>query len=192
MTIEDQIKDEKLQYDINREAAKISALSSGKLDKYEYFTGEEILPSNQQQIIQQAKFNYSPLGKALEKQRKTIEYQGEKQADALKTSYKKLPTIKDFVPTEKFNLEIINEIKRIEEIEKNVDRDKMVYKSTNRNYDFRYFKTIRTYGNDIRNNVTSLKAANLEQANLLAHFHDFMKKKKTHKILNRKNGDLMY
>ena len=36
MTIEDRIKDEKLQYDINREAAKISALSSGKLDKYEY------------------------------------------------------------------------------------------------------------------------------------------------------------
>ena len=76
MTIEDQIKDEKLQYDINREAAKISALSSGKLDKYEYFTGEEILPSNQQQIIQQAKFNYSPLGKAIEKQRKTIEDHG--------------------------------------------------------------------------------------------------------------------
>ena len=70
MTIEDQIKDEKLQYDINREAAKISALLSGKLDKYEYLTGEEILASNQQQIIQQAKFNYSPLGKATEKQRK--------------------------------------------------------------------------------------------------------------------------
>ena len=52
MTIEDQIKDEKLQYDINREAAKISALSSGKIDKYEYLTGEEILPSTQQQIIQ--------------------------------------------------------------------------------------------------------------------------------------------
>ena len=66
MTIEDQIKDEKLQYDINREAAKISALSSGKIDKYEYLTGEEKLPSNHQQIIQQAKFNYSPLGKALE------------------------------------------------------------------------------------------------------------------------------
>ena len=79
MTIEDQIKDEKLQYDINREAAKISALSSGKLDKYEYLTGEEILPSNQQQIIQHAKFNYSPLGRALEKQRKTIEDQGKKK-----------------------------------------------------------------------------------------------------------------
>ena len=118
MTIEDQIKDEKLQYDINREAAKISALSSGKIDKYEYLTGEEILPSNQQQIIQQAKFNYSPLGKAFEKQTKTIEDQGKKQVDALKTSYKKLPSIKVFVPTETFNLEIIAKIKRIEEIEK--------------------------------------------------------------------------
>ena len=178
MTIEDQIKDEKLQYDINREAAKISALSSGKIDKYEYLTGEEILPSNQQQIIQQAKFNYPPLEKAIEKQRKTIEDQGEKQVNALKTSYKKLPSIKDFVPTENFNLEIINEIKRNEEIEKNVDRDKMVYKSTSRIYDFRGFKTIRTYGNDIRNNVASLRAANVEQANLFANFHDFVKKTK--------------
>ena len=83
MTIEDQIKDEKLQYDINREAAKISALSSGKIDKYEYLTGEEILPSNQKQIIQQAKFTYSPLGKAFEKQIKTTEDQGRKQVKAI-------------------------------------------------------------------------------------------------------------
>ena len=83
MTIEDQIKDEKLQYDINREAAKTSALSSGKIDKYEYLTGEEILPSNKQQIIEQAKFTYSPLGKVFEKQIKTIEDQGEKQRKAI-------------------------------------------------------------------------------------------------------------
>ena len=83
MTIEDQVKDEKLQYDINREAAKISVLSSDKIDKYEYLTDEEILPSNQQQIIQQAKFAYSPLGKALEKQIKTIEDQGKKQVKAI-------------------------------------------------------------------------------------------------------------
>ena len=76
MTIKDQIRDEKLQYDINRDAAKISALSSGKIDQYEYLTGEDILPSNQQQIIEQAKFTYSPLGKAFEKQTKTIEDQG--------------------------------------------------------------------------------------------------------------------
>ena len=83
MTIENQIKDEKLQYDINREAAKISALSSGKIDKYEYLAGEEILPSNQQQIIESAKFADSPLGKAFEKQTKTIEDQGEKQIKAI-------------------------------------------------------------------------------------------------------------
>ena len=83
MTLEFQIRDEKLQYDIDREAAKISALSSGKIDKYEYLTGEEILPSNQQQIIEQAKFTYSPLGKAFEKQTKTIKDQGEKQIKAI-------------------------------------------------------------------------------------------------------------
>ena len=50
MTIDDQIRDEKLQNDIKRKAAEISALSSGKIDKYEDLTGKEILPSNQQQI----------------------------------------------------------------------------------------------------------------------------------------------
>ena len=111
MTIEDQIKDEKLQYDINREAAKISALSSGKIDKYKYLTGEEILPNQR-------------------------------------------------------------------EIEKYVDRDKMVYKSANKTYNFRSFKTIRTFGNKIRNNVISMTTENTEQANLLNHIEDFIKKTK--------------
>ena len=52
MAIDDQIRDTKLQYDNDREAAIISAISSGKTDKFECFTGEEILPSNQQQIIE--------------------------------------------------------------------------------------------------------------------------------------------
>ena len=77
MTINDQIRDEKLQYDINREAAKISALSSSKISKYEYLTGEEILPSNQKQITEQAKFTCSPLEKAFEKQQ-TVEDQEKK------------------------------------------------------------------------------------------------------------------
>ena len=68
MTIDDQIRDEKLQHDINRKVAKIPALSSGKIDKYEYLTGKEILPSNQKQLIEQAKFTYFPFGKAFEKQ----------------------------------------------------------------------------------------------------------------------------
>ena len=83
MTIDHKIRDEKLKYDINREAAEIQALSSGKIDKYEYLTGKEILPSNQQQIIEQAKFSYSPLRKAFEKQIKTTEDQGKKQVEAL-------------------------------------------------------------------------------------------------------------
>ena len=68
---------------MNREDTKISALSSEKTDKYEYLTGKEILPSNQQQIIEQAKFTYSPLGKAFEKQTKTIEDQAKNKTDAL-------------------------------------------------------------------------------------------------------------
>ena len=60
--------------------AKISALSSGKIHKYKYLNGEDILPSNQQQIVEQAKFTYSPLGKTFEKRRKTVEDQGEKQS----------------------------------------------------------------------------------------------------------------
>ena len=63
MTIDDKIRDEKLQCDINREETKISALSSGKIDKYEHFPGEEILRPDQRKMIEQAKFTHSPLGK---------------------------------------------------------------------------------------------------------------------------------
>ena len=58
MTVDDRIGDEKLQYDINREAAKVSALCSGKIDRYEYPTGEEILSSDQSRIIEQVKFTF--------------------------------------------------------------------------------------------------------------------------------------
>ena len=77
--------------DINREAAKISALSSRKNDKYEYLTGFFILPSNQRQVIEQDKFTYSPLGKAFEKQIKAIEEQGKKQ---IKNNWRALEVLK--------------------------------------------------------------------------------------------------
>ena len=73
MIIDNKIKDEKIQYNINREAAKISALSPEKNHKYEYLTCKEILPSDQSRIREHANFTYSPLGKAFEKQIKTIE-----------------------------------------------------------------------------------------------------------------------
>ena len=78
---------------------------------------------------------------------------------------------------ENLNPEIINEIKKIEEIEKKVGRNKMVYKGTNKTCDFRNFKAIRTLGNEIRNNIISLDIANIEQANLLSYINDFMKTK---------------
>ena len=73
MMIEDKIRDEKLHYNINREAAKISALSLHKIDKYEHLAAKEILPFKECQIVEQAKHTYSLSGKALEKQTETIE-----------------------------------------------------------------------------------------------------------------------
>ena len=109
MTINDKIRDEKLQYDINREAAEISALSSGKIDKYEYLTGEEILPTNQSQMKERAKFTYSPFGKTLEKQTK-------KQVDTLNSlvpSNKRdeLKQIESIFPKNLMNDLIIDKIK---------------------------------------------------------------------------------
>ena len=189
MTIEDQIKDEKLQYDINRKAVKISALSSGKIDKYEYLTGEEILPSNQQQIIEQAKFTYSPLEKAFQKQTKTIEDQGKKQVDALeslKSSDKQFPSIRDFISKERLNSEIVNEIERIEEEERKVDRSKMVYKASNETYDYRKFKTIRVFGNEIKNNIIDMSMANDEEDQLLRYINKLKSKKKPHNLESKK------
>ena len=121
MTINDQIRDEKLRYNINREAAKLSALSLGKIHKYEYLTGEDILPSNQQQIIEQARFTYSRLGKAFEKQTKVIEDQGQKQVEALITlkSNNQL-TIEDAIPTKNAlnNDEAKKVLDKMKEIEK--------------------------------------------------------------------------
>ena len=120
MTIDDQIRDEKLQYDINREAAEISVLSSGKIDKYEYLTGKEILPSNQQQIVEQAKFTYSPFGKALEKQMKAIKDQGERQVEALKglKPEKQTKSIEGNFSEGYESIEIKNELNKIKEYEK--------------------------------------------------------------------------
>ena len=133
MTIHDQIRDEKLQYDINREAAKISALSSDKINKYEYFTGKDILPFNQQQVIEQAKFTYSPLGKAFERQIKTIEDQGEKLVKALNNKL----TIEDTIPKSVFiNDEALEELSNIKEIEKKVDREKLFYRLGKNTYNF--------------------------------------------------------
>ena len=180
MTINDQIKDEKLQYNINREAAKISALSSGKLHKYEYLTGEDILPSNQQQIIQQRKFTYSPLGKAFDKQIKTIKDQGKRQVDALNTlkpNDKLEIKDKDIIPESSFaNDESRKELNKIKEMEETIDREKLVYKTDKHTYDFRKFNTIRTFGKDIYNGKITLEEADESQSDLLNEIKTFNEK----------------
>ena len=118
MTIDDKIRDERLQYDINREATKISALSSGKIDKYEYLTVEEILLSDQSRIIEEAKFTYSPLGKAFKKQIKTMKDQGKNQVGALKllkpAEHKQKPkSIEGIFPKDLENNGIKNELNKI-------------------------------------------------------------------------------
>ena len=112
------IKKWKTKYDINRKAAKILALSSGKIDKYKYLTGKEILPSDLSIMIEQANFNHSSLGKALEKQTKAIYDQRRKQIDALrvlKPDTQQL-TFRDAILEDQLNGETKNEIERTKEI----------------------------------------------------------------------------
>ena len=104
MTINDKIRDEKLQYDISRKAAKRSALSSAKNDRYEYLIGEEILLSNQRQIIEQTKFAYSPLSKTFEKQIKPIEDEGEKQTNPFEYHGKQLVESNELIKND-FNID---------------------------------------------------------------------------------------
>ena len=176
MAIEDQIKDEKLQYDINREAVKISALSSGKIDKYEYLTGEEILPLNQQQIIQQAIFAYSPLGKALEKQIKTIEDQGKKQVKVIQDNKQLVNINKDDDYKDKVLIsrekEIFKDIynKRlyeIEELSNKIDYDNLKYVvvGTGDKYNFDNLDDPLTLLNNIKKGETVMKKA-IEQQHM--------------------------
>ena len=104
MAINDKIWDEKLQYDINREATKIAALSSGKIEKYKFLASKKIIASDQRRLIEQANFTYSPLGKALEKQTKTIEDQIKKQIKAIEIMGKKLAESNVLVKKD-FNIE---------------------------------------------------------------------------------------
>ena len=194
MTIEDKIKDEKLQYDINREAAKISALSSGKINKYEYLTGEKILPSNQKQIIEQAKFTYSPLGKAFKKQIKTIENQGEKQIKAIQDKdfnksiegtkvYSNNDYKKELIHSKE--REIFKDIynKRLDKIEElnnkiNYDNLKHVVEKSGDEYRFNKIKDPMIFLDDIKKGKISLKEAKQHQQNYYNYLNTIRRQNK--------------
>ena len=123
MTINDKIWDEKLQYDINREATKTLVSSSVKIDKYEYLRGKEILLSNKNIIIELAMFTYSPVGKAFGKQIKTMEDQGRKHVEALKAeeNQQDLKSVEGTFPKEMRTNEIKDEIDEIKKWDKKIE-----------------------------------------------------------------------
>ena len=206
MTIDDQIKDKKLQYDINREATKISSLSSGKIYKYEYLTGKDILPSNQEQIIEQAKFTCSLLGKALEKQIKTIDDQGEKQIKAIHNQGR-FKTIKKYASDDEDSpwiskqKEIFNELadkrlNEINELDKKVNLDDLIYryKGNTRNNKFNKYDNALDLINKIRNGKIKLADAKNNQNEFKMYLGEI---KKDQKILKEQkntvyNIELLY
>ena len=168
MTINDQIRDEKLQYDTNREAAKISALTSGKICKYEYLTGEETVPFNQKQIIEQAKFTYFPLGKAFERQIKTIEDQGEEQVEALKDLKPKERTKaiegksnNQSIATIIFNDLISKRKKKMNDLHNSVDKNKLYFEYVGPNEDVSFYEHMdsKELFNKFKNNRISFSDA---------------------------------
>ena len=173
ITINDQIKDEKLQYNINREATKISALSSGNLHQYEYLTGEDILASTQRQIIDQTKFTYSPVGKAFDTQIKTIENEGKKQVHDLNTSKcdNKI-TIKKYSydsndtpfiskPKEMFNELVDERLEKITDLDEKVNNDDLIYRCKGKFADTKFEEFDKALGiiNKIREDKEDLGKA---------------------------------
>ena len=200
MTINVQIRDQKLQYDINRETAKISALPSGKIHKYEDLTGEDILPYNQQQITEQAKFTYSPLGKAFEEQIKTFEDQGKKQVDALenlKDTNKQVVNINDDYEDKLLHSkeqEIFRKIynkslDKIEELPEKIDDNNLVFAilSTGETIDFTRKNNPLTLLKKIRNGKITLETANELQKDLNNAIKKIRKGNKTQEQKKKKN-----
>ena len=199
MTINDRIRDEKLQYDINREAAKISALSSGKIHKYEYLTGEDILRSYQQQVMEQAKFTYSPLGKTFEKQIKLIEDQGENPIKAIQDQGK-LKTIKKYdydsedTPVISKQKEILNELvderhKKITDLDKKVNSGDLIhrYKGNTVDVSFDEFDNALYIIDKIQNGIIDLADVKNNQEKFKSYLGEIKKGNKKHKSKEQKN-----
>ena len=194
MTTDNKIRDEKLQYDINRAAAKMSALSSGKIYKYEDLTCEEILPSDQSRMIEQIN---SPLANTLEKQITTMEDQAKKkkkkQVEALKVlkPVEQKFTIKDTIPEDRLKEEA-KMTEKIKEIQKIVNRENLIYKTNKYVYNFQQFETIKFFAKNIFAGQSTLDNADKYQSNLLHEIFDFNKNMKPRSFRKKKQkGDTL-
>ena len=194
MTTDNKIRDEKLEYDINRAAAKMSALSSGKIYKYEDLTCEEILPSDQSRMIEQIN---SPLANTLEKQITMMEDQAKKkkkkQVEALKVlkPVEQKFTIKDTIPEDRLKEEA-KMTEKIKEIEKIVNRENLIYKTNKYVYNFQQFETIKFFAKNIFAGQSTLDNADKYQSNLLHEIFDFNKNMKPRSFRKKKQkGDTL-
>ena len=166
MTITDQIKilnrkimQNEAQYDLDRKAAKISALSSNNLDKYEYLTGEDL--SLKPSTAEQAKFEYSPLGKIFNKGLdkidkkegllKRLKNMENKKEELLKAKNKteNIKEVTDFV-NQLLSLEVKELIEEIRVIQKYVDYRKLKIRGGNStDYDFSDYRTCKELFRDL-------------------------------------------
>ena len=179
-------------------------MSSNKFNKYEYLTGEKILPSNQKQMIQQAKFTYSPLGKAFEKQIKTIEDQGEKQIKAIQNQGQ-VKTIKKYdyddedSPLISKQKEIFNELadKRLNEITKldeKVNRDDLIYRHKGRTTDekFNEYDNALDLIDKIKNGEIKLNKAENDQISFESSLGKIKKGNNKNRSKEQKNHTIQY
>ena len=165
----------KFQCSINRKAAKISSLSSGKTDKYEYLTGEEILPPDKRRVIELVKFTYTSLGKPFEtiflnllKQTKTTEEQGKRQVQALKSlAEEELELIEGLFSKHLRKDEIKSEIDEIKKGEGKIKRKDLKYETGKYKYDFQKYETISSIDESIYSGKISIHKADIDQINLL-------------------------
>ena len=158
-----------MQCDINREVTKILALSSGKIDKHEYLTGEEILPPDQRRVIEQAKFAYSPLGKTFEKQT-------ERQVDAMKSPdpSNKLKQIKGIFPQYLMNDLICANLKEIVELQDIIKKDVLNYKSKReKTYNFSKYSLPIVFLRNIHERHLSIEKADDKQSNFTNELKNF-------------------
>ena len=170
-----------MQYDINIKAVKGSALPSRKTGKYKFFTDKEILPSDQSRITEQAKFTYPSLGKAFEKQIKTIEEQGQKQGKALELlkpeenkgeNKEKIKPVEGLFPKDMRTNEIKNAIDEIKKWENKIKQKDLKFETNRYIFDFQQIETIRSFGDSIYNGKINIKEAEMKRANLLENFNN--------------------
>ena len=185
MTVTDQIKilnrkikQNEAQYDLDRKAAKISALSSKNLDKYEYLTGEDL--NYKPSTVEQAKFDYAPLSKFFNKglkeedrplkRLKNIEGKSEQQLKAIKSKNENIKEITDFVE-EPLSLEAKGLIQEIKIMQKDVDYTKLKITGGNKNtYDFSDYGTFKELFRDLYyRNMTIDEAEKKNKTNLMEY-----------------------